>query len=355
MAVSLTDFDKESYMKRFACALARSTSSLLMGAMVIAAGTAMAQDINPRVIRFGFGNPEISPSGQGVKHFAELVDKKSGGKMKVRLFGGAVLGADMAMQTALTAGTQEMMVGSTATLVGMVKEFGILDLPFVFQTPEEAYAVVDGPIGQKLTSKLPAVGLVGVAFWDNGFRNLTNSKRAVAKMEDMDGIKLRVMQNPVYLEFFKELGASPVPMPWSEVFTALETRTVDGQENPAPTIDTAKLYEVQKYLSLTRHAYAAHLVMASKKWWDTLTKDEQRVITEAVIETRPFQRKLNNEADSKSIATLKEKGMTVTSIPPAELQRMSDKVRPVVEKFAANFDSNLAKEMFAQVESMRKK
>ncbi len=332
----------------------RSVGLLAVCAIAVAAGGASAQ-ISQRMIRFGFGNPESSPSGQGVKHFAELVDKKSGGKMKVRLFGGAVLGADMAMQTALAAGTQEMMVGSTATLVGMVKEFGILDLPFVFQTPEEAYAVVDGPVGKKLTAKLPAVGLIGIAFWDNGFRNLTNSKRPVAKMEDLDGIKLRVMQNPVYLEFFKELGASPVPMPWSEVFSALETRTVDGHENPASTIDTAKIYEVQKYLSLTRHAYAAHLVMASKKWWDTLSPDEQRIIAEAVIETQPFQRKLNNEADAKSIAALKEKGMTVTVIPPAELQRMSDKVRPVVEKFAADFDANLAKEMFAQVEAMRKK
>jgi tripartite ATP-independent transporter DctP family solute receptor len=329
----------------------------LLAAILLAftAVASSAQDVNTRTIRFGFGNPESSPSGQGVKHFAELVEKKSGGKMKVRLFPGAVLGADMAMQTSLTAGTQEMMVGSTATLVGMVKEFGILDLPFVFQTPEEAYAVVDGPIGAKLTAKLPAVGLVGVAFWDNGFRNLTNSKRPVAKMEDMDGIKLRVMQNPVYLEFFKELGANPVPMPWSEVFGALETRAVDGQENPAPTIDTAKLYEVQKYLSLTRHAYAAHLVMASKKWWDTLTKDEQRIITEAAVETRPFQRKLNNDADGKSIATLRDKGMTVSTVSPAELQRMSDKVRPVVDKFAASFDANLAKEMFTQVDGMRKK
>ncbi len=336
-------------------ALSRTASLAAAVVLAMAGSLASAQDVSSRVIRFGFGNPESSPSGQGVKHFAELVDKKSGGKMKVRLFGGAQLGADMAMQTALAAGTQEMMVGSTATLVGMVKEFGILDLPFVFQTPEEAYAVVDGPIGSKLTAKLPAVGLIGVAFWDNGFRNLTNSKRAVAKMEDLQGIKLRVMQNPVYLEFFKELGASPVPMPWSEVFGALETKAVDGQENPAPTIDTAKLYEVQKYLSITRHAYAAHLVMASKKWWDTLSKDEQRIISESVVETRAFQRKLNNEADGKSIADLKTKGMTVTTIAPAELQRMSDKVRPVVDKFAANFDAALAKEMFSQVESMRKK
>jgi tripartite ATP-independent transporter DctP family solute receptor len=339
--------------------LRRRTAGVLAAVVLVlgisATTSTFAQDIKPRVIRFGFGNPESSPSGQGVKQFAALVEKKSGGKMKVRLFGDAQLGADMAMQNSLAAGSQEMMVGSTATLVGMVKEFGILDLPFVFQKPEEAYAVIDGPIGQKLTARLPEKGLVGIAFWDNGFRNMTNSKRAIAKMEDMNGIKLRVMQNPVYMEFFKDLGANPVPMPWSEVFGALETRAVDGQENPAPTINTAKLYEVQKHMSITRHAYAAHLVMASKKWWDSLSKDEQNVISESVIETRPYQRNLNNEADGKAIADLKTKGMTVTNISPAELQRMSDKVRPVVDKFAANIDPVLAKEMFTQIESMRKK
>lgn len=317
-------------------------------------GTAQAQEISDRVIRFGFGNPDTTPSGQGAKKLAELIDQKSGGKLKMRLFGAGQLGPDPQMQTALIGGSQEMMVGSTATLVGMAKEFGILDLPFVFATPEEAYAVVDGPVGDQLREKLAAHGLVGIAFWDNGFRNLTNSRRPVATLEDLAGIKLRVMQNPVYMAFFGELGVNPVPMPFSDVFGALETKAIDGQENPAPTIDGYKLYEVQPYMSLTRHAYAAHLVMASKKWWDTLSADEQKLITEAVLETRPYQRKLNNEADGKAVEALKEKGMQVTVVAPEEIQKMRDKVKPVVDKFAAEFAPDLSKQMFEQVEALRK-
>lgn len=324
-------------------------------ALLLAMAGAQAQTVKPRVIRFGFGNPDSSPSGQGAARFAELVSQKSSGKLKVRLFSGAQLGADMAMQNALAAGTQEMMVGSTATLVGMVKEFGLLDLPFLFQTPEEAYAVVDGPVGRQLSARLPAVGLVGIAFWDNGFRNLTNSRRPVQRLEDLAGLKLRVMQNPVYLEFFGSLGANPVPMPWSEVFGALETRAVDGQENPIPTIATARLHEVQKYLSLTRHAYAAHLVMASRKWWDTLSTDEQRIITEAVLETQPFQRQLNNQADRAALASLKTQGMAVAEPSAGELLRMRERVQPVVQRFAAQFDAALAKDIVSQVEALRKK
>lgn len=330
--------------------------ALLAGVAATAAlwlTAAQAQDINDRVIRFGFGNPPDTPSGQGAQKLSELVEQKSGGKIKMRLFGSGQLGPDPQMQTALIGGSQEMMVGSTATLVGMVKEFGILDLPFVFETPEEAYAVVDGPVGDQLRAKLADHGLVGIAFWDNGFRNLTNSRRPVATMEDLQGIKLRVMQNPVYMAFFADLGVNPVPMPFSDVFGALETKAIDGQENPAPTIDSYKLYEVQPYMSLTRHAYAAHLVMASKKWWDTLTPDEQALITEAVLEVRPYQREINNATDDKAVESLKSKGMQVSVVPPEELLKMREKVKPVVDKFAAEFAPELSKQMFEQVEALR--
>ena len=147
-----------------------------------------------------------------------------------------------------------MMVGSTAPLAGMVKEFGVFDLPFLFNSEKEADAVLDGPLGQDLLKKLEAKGLVGLVYWENGFRNMTNSKRPIARAEDLQGIKLRVMQNQIALGVFNTLGANAVPMPFSELFTALETRTVDGQENPITTIQSSKFYEVQPYLTITRHA-----------------------------------------------------------------------------------------------------
>jgi len=252
---------------------------------------AAAQDIKPRIIRFGYGLNEVSNQGRATKLFAQEVEKASGGKMKVRAIGAAALGSDVQMQQALIGGAQEMMVGSTATLVGITKEMAIWDTPFLFNNAKEADAVLDGPVGQKVMDKLQEKGLVGLVYWENGFRNLTNSKRPVAKLEDMNGIKLRVMQNNVFLESFKTLGANAVPLPFSELFTALETHTVDGQENPYNTIVSSKFYEVQKYLTVTNHVYSPWIVLVSKKYWDTLSPAEQKVLRDAAKKSRDFERR----------------------------------------------------------------
>ena len=204
------------------------------------------------------------------------------------------------MQQALIGGAQEMMVGSTATLVGITKEMALWDTPFLFNNVREADAILDGPIGQKVMDKLQEKGLVGLVYWENGFRNLTNTKRPVARVEDLDGIKLRVMQNNVYLESFKTLGANAVPLPFSELFTALETKTVDGQENPYNTILSSKFYEVQKYLTVTNHVYSPWIVLVSKKWWDGLSKDEQKVLMDAAVKSRDFERKDTREEAAKA-------------------------------------------------------
>ncbi len=181
-------------------------------ATLTASFAALSQDIKPRLIRFGYGLNEASNQGRAAKVFAEAVEKSSGGKMKVRSIGAAALGPDTQMQQALIGGAQEMMVGSTATLVGITKEMALWDTPFLFSNAKEADALLDGPIGDKIKAKLQDKGLVGLVYWENGFRNLTNSKRPVNKVEDLDGIKLRVMQNNVYLTSFKTLG--PMPYPW---------------------------------------------------------------------------------------------------------------------------------------------
>ena len=196
------------------------------------AGVAAAADVKPRLIRFGYGLNDESVQGRAARFLAQELEKISGGKLKMKTFGSANLGSDEQMQGALAGGAQEMMVGSTAPLAGMVKEFGVFDLPFLFNSEKEADAVLDGQLGQDLLKKLEAKGLVGLVYWENGFRNMTNSKRPIVRAEDMQGIKLRVMQNQIALGVFNTLGANAVPMPFSELFTALETRTVDGQENP---------------------------------------------------------------------------------------------------------------------------
>ena len=195
--------------------------AIALGLGLLASAGAYAQDIKPRLIRFGYGLQEQSNQGRASLVFAQEVEKLSGGKMKIRAVGAAALGSDVQMQQALIGGAQEMMVGSTATLVGITKEMALWDSPFLFSNAKEADALLDGPIGEKVKAKLEEKGLVGLVYWENGFRNLTNNAHPVSKMEDLEGIKLRVMQNNVFLESFRTLGANAVPMSFSELFTAL--------------------------------------------------------------------------------------------------------------------------------------
>jgi TRAP-type transport system periplasmic protein len=325
-----------------------------LGAVLVATGVG-AQDIKPRLIRFGYGLVEQSNQGRAVRLFAEEVEKLSGGKMKVRAIGAAALGSDIQMQQALIGGAQEMMVGSTATLVGISKEMSLWDTPFLFNNVKEADVILDGPIGEKVKGKLEDKGMVGLVYWENGFRNLTNNKRPVAKLEDMDGIKLRVMQNNVFLDSFKTLGANAVPLPFSELFTALETRTVDGQENPYNTILSSKFYEVQKYLTVTNHVYSPWIVTASKKWWDGLSKDEKNVLMTAAKKSRDFERKDTRDEAAKALADLKGKGMQINELTPAEASRMRDRLTRVNASIASEVGMDLWNETQGALNKMRGK
>jgi tripartite ATP-independent transporter DctP family solute receptor len=330
--------------------------SLLAAAAVgtlLATTAGYAADIKPRLIRFGYGLNEDSNQGRAAKFFAQQVEKASQGKMKVRAIGAAALGPDTQMQQALIGGAQEMMVGSTATLVGITKEMALWDTPFLFNNVKEADAVLDGPIGTKVMDKLQPKGLVGLAYWENGFRNLTNSKRPVTKVEDLEGIKLRVMQNNVYLDSFKTLGANAVPLPFSELFSALETKTVDGQENPYNTILSSKFYEVQKYLTVSNHVYSPWIVLVSKKWWDGLSKDEQKILADAARASRDFERKDTREEGAKALADLKAKGMQINELPASEAGRMRDKLTKVNGEIAANVGMDLWKETQGSLAKMR--
>jgi TRAP-type transport system periplasmic protein len=312
-----------------------------------------AQDIKPRLIRFGYGLNEVSNQGRAVKFFAQEVEKASGGKMKVRAIGAAALGSDVQMQQALIGGAQEMMVGSTATLVGITKEMALWDTPFLFNNTKEADQVLDGPTGQKVMDKLQEKGLVGLAYWENGFRNLTNNKQPVNKLEDLSGIKLRVMQNNVFLESFKTLGANAVPLPFSELFTALETKTVDGQENPYNTILSSKFYEVQKYLTVTNHVYSPWIITVSKKWWDGLSQDEQKVLLDAAKKSRDFEREDTRAEAAKALGELKAKGMQINELSAAEAARMRSQLTRVNATIATNVGMDLWKEAQAAVAKAR--
>lgn len=321
--------------------------------LVASAGATCAQNIQPRLIRFGYGLNEDSNQGRAVRFFAEEVKKRSGDKLKVRTFGAATLGPDVQMQNALIGGAQELMVGSTATLVGTVKEFAIWDVPFTFANEKEADAVLDGPVGQKLLDSLKAKGLVGLVYWENGFRNLTNSRHKIEKAEDIQGIKLRVMQNPVFIDTFKAVGANAVPMAFAELFTALETKAVDGQENPYTTIVSSKFYEVQKYLTVTNHVYSPWVVLASKSWWDKLSDDERKILMEAAIASRDFERADTRADAKKALDQLKTSGMEITVMPEAEVAKLREKAAPIAKTVIDSVGQPLWDEVQADVKKAR--
>ena len=335
--------------------LRRTLVAAAAAAVLSASFAAVAQDIKPRLIRFGYGLNEQSNQGRAAKVFAEQVEKASGGKMKVRAIGAAALGPDTQMQQALIGGAQEMMVGSTATLVGITKEMALWDTPFLISNAREADILLDGPIGEKIKAKLQDKGLVGLVYWENGFRNLTNSKRPITKMEDLDGVKLRVMQNNVFLNSFTTLGANAIPMSFSELFSALETKTVDGQENPFNTILSSKFYEVQKYMTVTNHVYSPWIVLVSKKWWDQLSKDEQKILTDAARASRDFERKDTRDEASKAVADLKTKGMQVNELSPAESDRMRNKLTKIYAQIGTEVGMDLWNEAQTELVKIRTK
>jgi len=314
-----------------------------------------AQNVASRTFRVAYVQAKDHPHGLGAQRFADIVQQKSGGKMKVSTFGSGTLGGDAQVISSLQGGTIDMTMVSPGLLVGLEKEYALLDLPFLFNNYKEVDAVLDGPVGKKLLEKLPAKGLIGLGYWDHGFRNVTNSKRPIMKLEDLAGLKIRVIQIAQFIEMFNTLGANAVPMSFTELYTALETKTVDGQENPLATVEASKFYEVQKFASLTQHVYNPLVTIFSKKTWDRLSPDERKIIQDAANEAGAYERKVSRETNEKAAEVLKSKGMAVNPIAPQEIERMREKVKPVTEKFVKEGGEALAQEIYAEIAKVRGK
>src|SRR5688572_2466691 len=289
----------------------------LVAALALSAfGLAQAQT---KTIKFANQNAKGHPIVLGMEKFGELVEQKSGGKMKVNVFPGGALGSDQANVSALQGGTLEMASMNSGIFASLVKDFEIYDFPFLFGNPKEADAVVDGPFGKSLHTKLEEKGVVGLAYYELGFRNITNSKRPLNKVEDIAGLKLRVIPNPINVDWVKALDANPTPLPFPEVYAAMEQKAIDGHENPVTVIAANKLYEVQKHLAITNHQYNPQSVIISKKFWDTLSAAEKQIVQEAAQESAKYQREQARAQVATALDTLKKNGMQVTEFSPAEV------------------------------------
>lgn len=304
------------------CALAAVAASALCASPVHA---------QERTIRAALVVSKEHSLGIGLSTMAQCVSQKSGGKLKLQPFFDGALGNDAAALQQMRTGTLDILVTATSYVATVAPAAGVFDLPFLFPNEKVADGVLDGQTGELVTRKMAAAGIVNLAYWENGFRNMTNSKRPITRLEDLHGLKMRSLPSPAMLATFKALGGYGVAMPFPELYSALETKTVDGQENPVNLVESAKFYEVQKYLSLTRHLYNPVAVMYSKRLWDQLPAGEQAVVHDCARAATSEQRRVNRQQAEQSLDRLKRQGMVINALSDAELARMREATASVHE------------------------
>ena len=326
--------------------------ALLAAALAFAAGNAGAADIKNRNFKIAMANSAGTAQYDGAVRFAELLDKKSGGKMKAKLFGSATLGKDTVVVSSMQGGTIEMGIMNGNLLNGLIAEFGALDMPFAFANEKEAYAVLDGPWGTKLANRLADKGVVSLGWWELGFLSYHTGPKQITKADDIAGMKTRVTETPLQIDFQKAMGANPLPLPFPELYPALEQKAIDGGTQPPINVQNAKLYEVQKFYTVTKQMYNPQMLLMSKKHFDALSADEKAVLQEAANEARDYHRQISQKKNVEALEDLKKK-LTVIELPAAELAKMQEKAKPVIEKYTKTFGEPFIKELYAEIAKAR--
>ncbi|WP_455600760.1 TRAP transporter substrate-binding protein [Cloacibacillus sp.] len=306
---------------------------------IMAAGAAFAAP--EYTIKVGYIGSDTHPTMQAMKVFAKDVDAGSKGKIKVELYPNAQLGGDRELCEGVQMGTIQMAIPSTSALAGFDKRIQVLDLPYLFTTRKAAFDAVDGELGQKLNSYLSKKGFEVLGYQENGFRHVTNSKRPIKTPADLKGLKIRTMENPMHIAFFKELGVNPTPMSWGELYTALQQGTVDAEENPYAMIDDGKFYEVQKYVSETGHVFSYEILIANKKFMDKLPADLRKVVVDAAHKAIMTQRASLEKEEAAFKAKVTKAGLTANELTPEQKKPFVD----ATKKVYAQFENELGKEI----------
>ncbi|MDF2676821.1 MAG: tripartite ATP-independent periplasmic transporter solute receptor, DctP family [Bacillota bacterium] len=306
---------------------------------------------DPIVIKYGHICAEDHSVQLSALKFKEYVEKESNGEIKVELYPNGILGGDVQMTEAVAMGTLQMALPSTSVLVMYSPQFGALDMPFMFTNTEKAFEGLNGgPIGEKLDAELEKVGIVNLGYNFNGMRSMTNNVKPINEPADLAGIKMRVMESPVFIDMFKYLGSNATPMSFSELFTGLQQKTVDGQENPASLIYASKFQEVQKYLSLTEHVYSFCANLMNQDFYDSLTDDQKKIVNEGAKQFL-VDWQINSEVNDnqKFIDKLKEAGMEVNEVSAENKQKFVEKVAPMY----VQYEKELGAEIFDIIEPYR--
>lgn len=308
---------------------------------------------NEYTIKVSAGSTEDHPIGQGLNRFKELVEDSSEGRINVQLHLGGQLGDDVKTIDSLKAGSLEMTTVITAPIVGTVKEFGIFDLPFVIDNNEEADAVLQSPLADRLMDLLPEHGLVGVNFWEFGFYDLTNNKHAVKTVEDFEGLKVRTLQNEIHVDTFNKLGANAVPMGYPEVFSSLESGVIDATINPVQGIKTHKFYEVQNHFTSMNLVYSPVVLLMSKKFQDKISNEDFKLIQEAAAEAGNYERELLRDEYDSSLKYIEENGMEINELDEKEKDKAREILQPVYDKYTDKIGKEIVDEYFAEIEKLR--
>jgi tripartite ATP-independent transporter DctP family solute receptor len=327
-------------------------SGMAVCGLLSSATLASAADITEHTFRIAITNKQGHPQYEGCLKFADLLAAKSGGKLNAKVFGSATLGNDIQVLSSMRGGTVDMAVMSTSLLVGISHDTGLVDLPYLFDSEKEAHAVLDGRVGKKIHASLEPKGLVGLSYFELGYYSLHNSKGPITKMEDVKGMKMRVTETPITIDTFAAWGANPVPLPYPELYHALETKIVDGGGQPPVNMNMGNIGEVSKYYSLNKYNYTAQSVVIAKKTWDKLSADEKKIVQDAADEATKWQRQYAAEKTAESLAAI-TKTTKINDISPAEMARFREAVQPVVDKYAKQYNEELAKEMFAEIAKYR--
>lgn len=315
----------------------------------------MLSAASPMKVRISLCNAPSHPQSIGMQVFKKYVEEKTKGGVQVALYYNSQLGGERESVEQVKNGSLEMATASAGPLTTFNKKFMVLDIPFAFDSYEIAWGVLDGPMGQKLLDSSENINLKGLAYLENGFRHVTNNVRPINGPEDLKGIKIRTMEAPMHMENFKLLGANPTPVPWTELYLTMQQKIVDGQENPLANIWEVKMFEVQKYTSLTGHIYDPMPLVANLAWFNKLPKDYQATLQKAAVLAQNYSRYINKAREDAIIAKLTEKGMKVNEVSPANKEKMRLKSQAaVVAKIKAGTDKKFVDEWLAAITTVNK-
>ncbi|QEW06417.1 TRAP transporter substrate-binding protein [Nitrincola iocasae] len=306
---------------------------------VSSAIAATLESMNPVSLRLAHVVNEQDGFHIAAVKFQELVSERTDGKVTIEIFPNASLGDERTLLEGMQIGTVDMGVITNGPVANFVEEMAVFELPFLFSSPQQAYDVLDGPIGQDLLDKLSEVNLKGLAYAERGFRNLTNSVRPVQSPYDIEGLRIRVMENPVYTDTFRELGANAVPMAWTEALTAMQQGTIDGQENPVNVIHSFKLNETQSHMTLSRHTYAPAIFVMGMGSWNRLPEEAQTVLVQAAREAAAHERQVNADMEAKQLEDLRAAGVAIVEEP--DIAAFQQAIVPVYEKYGDQFGEYL--------------